>query len=121
MTTRKRIHFVVFLVIAALVVVPVLLFRARYCRTVVVRDLSVSSTQTVSVAFLPSHVRWTVSGHVEGAGTLFIPYVFSTNVSGNFSTNGAGDYYDTNLTVIYIPQGAVRGKIRASFFLDDFY
>ena len=121
MTTRKRIFVVVLLAVAALVAVPVLLFRARYCRTVVVRDLSVASTQTVSVAFLPSNGRWTVSGHVEGTGTLFIPYVFSNSVSGSFSTNGAGDYYDTNLSVIYIPHGPASGKIRASFFLNDFY
>jgi hypothetical protein len=121
MLTRKRIFVVVIIAVAALVALPVLLFRARYCRTVVVRDLSVASTQTVSVAFLPSHVRWTVSGHVEGTGMLYIPYVFSNSVSGSFSTNGAGDYYNTNLTVIYIPQGAAHGKVRASFSLNDFY
>jgi hypothetical protein len=121
MTTRKRIFAGILLAASVLVAVPVLLLRARYCRTVVVRDLSVASTQAVSVAFLPSNMRWTVSGHVEGTGTLFIPYVLSNSVSGSFSTNGAGDYYETNLTVIYIPQGAARGRIRASFFLNDFF
>lgn len=111
----------VLVVVAVHVVTPVLLFRARYCRTVVLRDLGVPSTQTVSIAFLPSHVSWSVSAQVEGAGTLLIPGVLSNTVSGRFSTNGAGDYYATNLTVIFSPQGAARGKVRASFCFSDFY
>ena len=117
MTTRKRILVILLLAVA----VPVLWFRARHCRTVVVRDLSVASTQTVSVAFHPISLRWSISVHAEGTGTLYIPYVFSNIVSGSFSTNGAGDYYDTNVTVIYIPRGTTHGKIRASFLLHEFY
>ncbi len=121
MTTRQRVLLFVALGIVALAAVPVLLFRARYCRGVVVRDLGATSTQTVSVAFHPSNMRWKISGDVQGTGTIFIPYVFSNSVSGAFSTNGAGDYYETNVDVIFIPQGRPSGEIRASFFLNDFF
>ena len=121
MTTKRKVLTMLLLCIAALIIVPVTLFRMRYCRTVVVRDLSMASTQTVSVAFHPHNVRWKISGHVQGTGIVFVPYVFSNSVSGSFSTNGAGDYYDTNVSVIFIPQGQATGKVRGSFFLNNVF
>src|SRR5689334_20999156 len=107
--------------IATLIAGPVVLFRLRYCPTVVIRDLSMRSTQTVSVACHPSNMRWKISGQVQGTGTVFVPDVFSNSVTGKFSTNGAGDYYDTNVSVIFIPQGRASGKVRASFFINDLF
>ena len=121
MTTKRKVLTTLLICFAALIILPVALFRLRYCRTVVIRDLSEAHTQTVSVAFHPSNMRWKISGHVQGTGTVFVPYVFSNSVTGNFSTNGAGDYYDTNVSVIFTPQGQASGKVRGSFFINDFF
>jgi hypothetical protein len=121
MTTERKLLITLGLCIAALILVPMTLFRLRYCRTVVIRDLSVAHTQTVSVAFHPSNMRWKISGHVQGKGTIYVPCVFSNTVTGSFSTNGAGDYYDTNVSVIFMPQGQALGKVRGSFLINDFF
>jgi hypothetical protein len=121
MTTKRKLLTTLLLCIAALIIVPLTILRVRYCRTVVIRDLSMPQTQIVSVAFHPSNMRWKLSGHVRGTGTVVVSYVFSNNVIGNFSTNGAGDYYDTNVSVIFIPQGQASGKIQGSFFLNHFF
>jgi len=121
MTKRRKLLAALLLSFAALIIVPVTLFRLRYCRTVIIRDLSVTHTQTVAVAFRPSNIRWKISGHVRGTGTVFVPYILSNSVSGSFSTNGAGDYYDTNVSVIFMPQGQASGRLRGSFFFNDFF
>jgi hypothetical protein len=103
------------LVILALVVLGCVLFQSRYCRSVTLRELATGQTQTVSVAFMPYHADWKVSGEVHGSGTLMLSYVYSNQVSGKFSASGGGDYYDTNASAAFIPHGAARGEIRASF------
>ena len=90
------------------------LFYLRYIRTAVLTDLSIPQTQTVSVTYPPAHMYWKVSGDVQGTGTVMISHVLSNKVSGRFSTNGGGDYYDTNASVSFIPDGPARGKIKAS-------
>jgi hypothetical protein len=64
-------------------------------------------------------MRWTISGDVRGTGTVIVPHVFSNTVSGRFSANGAGDYYDTNVSLIFVPQPEASGTIRGSFRLKD--
>jgi hypothetical protein len=102
------------------VAVSVLLFRFRYMRTAVIDDWSVSRTQTVSVSFLPHTMHWKVSGHVQGTGTVMISSGFSNVVTGSFSIKGGGDYYETNATVVFVPNGQASGKILASFRFGDF-
>ena len=119
--TRKRILFKVCLPVLAAVGLALVLFRVRYCRTVTLRDLSVGETQTVSVAFLPHHVDWKISGDVEGSGVVVVSYVYSNRVSGRFSASGGGDYYETNASVAFIPEGEATGRIRASFRFNNWY
>jgi hypothetical protein len=78
-------------------------------------DLGNSRTQTVAVAFRPDRMHWKVSGNVQGTGTVMISSVLSSRVSGNFSTNGGGDYYDTNVSLIFVPDGQASGWVKASF------
>ena len=94
------------------------LFQARYCRSVTLRNLASGETQTVSVAFMPCHAVWTVSGDVDGNGVVVLSYLYSNRVSGKFSVHGRGDYYDSNASVRFIPDGKATGKIRASFRFD---
>jgi hypothetical protein len=104
----------------AIVVAVMVMFRFRYSRTIVIRDLSTTSTQTVSVAFRPHDMRWKISGDVGGTGTVIVPYIYSNTVSGKFSANGAGDYYDTNVSLIFVPNAQAAGIIRGSFFFKDY-
>jgi hypothetical protein len=133
--------------LCVVVTVPTILFRQRYCRTAVIRDLTVPQTQTVSIAFMPYHMNWSISGSVKGSGTVRIlsgngtegatyfepdstgnwvmtnyvrPY-FSLKVNGDFSTNGFGDYYATNTSLVFIPDGKATGKVRGTFFFNNFY
>ena len=119
MTTNRKLLAALFLCIAALVTGSVMLFRLRFYRTLVLRDLSVTNTQTASVAFNPSNIRWTISGQVQGSGVVVVPGIFSNSVSGQFSTSGTGDYYATNVSLIFIPQGKASGEVRGEFFLSD--
>jgi hypothetical protein len=59
-------------------------------------------------------MHWKVSGEVQGTGTVMISCVLSHKVSGSFSISGGGDYYDTNASVSFIPDGRARGKIKAT-------
>ncbi len=120
--TRKRVYLAVGLLAGGLLVaVPFTLFKLRYCRTVVLPDLTATQSKTVSLAFRPYHMRWSVSGYVQGTGTVMISHVLSNRVRGSFSINSYGDYYDTNVTVLFIPDGKASGRLRASFFLNNFY
>src|ERR1051325_10074681 len=91
--SRKRMLLGVCLSVVAAIGLAVMLFRARYSRTVTLRDLTNGETQTVSVAFNPHHMDWKVSGDVEGSGFVVLSYVYSNRVSGKFSVGGGGDYY----------------------------
>lgn len=99
---------------AVLVAVPILLFRQRYVRTVTFTDLSISQTQTVSIAFLPTKLHWKGCGNMQGSGSINISDVWSNNVTGSFSISRSGDYYETNATVVFVPDGKASGKIRVS-------
>ena len=111
----KRKMLIWLVLVGVVVTAPAMFYRLRYFRTAVIDDLRTSRTQTVSVAFLPHTMRWRVSGNVQGTGMVMIPYVLSTRVTGPFSTNGSGDYYDTNISLIFVPDGPASGKIKASF------
>lgn len=114
MSSKRKI--LIWLVLAVvLFLTPALLYRHRYVRTAVIDDLGNSRTQTVSVAFHPDRMHWKVSENVQGTGTVMISYVLSNRVSGIFSTNGGGDYYDTNVSLIFVPDGQASGWIKASF------
>jgi hypothetical protein len=108
------------LALAVVVAVPIVLFRFRYCRTVVFRDLSTMQTKTVTLNIRPRSINWSLAGNVQGAGTLVISYVYSNTVSGKFVVHDAGDYYATNVTVSFVPNGPAKGKIRASFCFSEF-
>lgn len=95
-------------------------FTNNRSRSIAFTDLSKAQTQTVSVAFLPNSMRWAVSGDVQGTGTLVVSYKYSNQLSGTFSVKGGGDYYDTNVTMIFIPEGQAKGKIKGSFRLSRF-
>ena len=119
--SRKRMLLGVCLSVVAAIGLAVMLFRARYSRTVTLRDLTNGETQTVSVAFNPHHMDWKVSGDVEGSGFVVLSYVYSNRVSGKFSVGGGGDYYETNVSAAFIPEGKATGKIRASFRFNNWY
>lgn len=116
--SRKRAMFGKFLPIIAVFGLAWVLFQARYCRSVTLRNLAGGETQTVSVAFMPCHADWKVSGDVDGSGIVVLSYLYSNHVSGRFSAKGSGDYYDTNASVTFIPDGKASGKVRASFRFD---
>ena len=118
--TRKRTILTIRIGLAMVVAVPAALFRFKYYRTIVIHDLSMTSTQTVSIAFHPHHMRWKISGDVRGTDTVVMPYVFSNTVSGKFSANGAGDYFDTNVSLIFVPQAEAGGNVRGSFLFKDY-
>ena len=118
--SSKRKTLIWFVLAAMLVAAPILLFRFRYVRSVTIDDLKTSRTQTVSVAFLPDTMHWKVYGQVRGTGTVMISHVLSNKVMGVFSTNGGGDYYDTNVSLIFVPDGQASGKIKASFRFPSF-
>ena len=99
---------------------PFVLYRVRYVRTAVITDLSTAHTQTVSIAFLPDKMDWKVSGQVQGAGIILISHVFSNRVTGHFSARSGGDYYSTNVSLIFLPEGGATGKVRASFDFSSF-
>jgi hypothetical protein len=107
--------------IVALIGLSVLLFRARYYRGITLTNLTNGETQTVSVAVLPSRMDWKASGNVEGSGFLVISSAYSNRVSGSFSVAGGGDYYETNASVAFIPEGKASGKIRTSFRFNNGY
>jgi hypothetical protein len=117
----KRILLGVFVLIIGAVALAVVLFQARYCRSVTLRDLRQGGTQTVSISFSPYHVNWKISGNVQGTGVVVVESCYSNQVSGKFSASGRGDYYDTNASVVFIPQGEVTGEVRASFRFDNWY
>ena len=119
--SRKRILLGVCLPILATLGLAVMLFHARYSRTVTLRHLSNGETQIVSVAFNPYHVDWKVSGDVKGSGFVVLSYVYSNRVSGRFSASGGGDYYESNASAAFIPEGKATGKIRASFRFNNWY
>jgi len=54
-------------------------------------------------------MHWNVSGNVQGSGIVMISYVLSNRVTGSFSTNGGGDYYDTNVSLVFVPDGQASG------------
>ena len=112
-STRKMVIWLLFA--GVMVATPALLYRLRYVRTAVIDDLGTSRTQTFSVAFRPDTMHWNVSGNVQGSGIVMISYVLSNRVTGSFSTNGGGDYYDTNVSLVFVPDGQASGKIKASF------
>jgi hypothetical protein len=74
-------------------------------------------TQTVSLAFSPHHINWNASGDMEGTGS----HVYSNRVSGKFSVSGGGDYYETNVSAAFVPEGKATGSIRASFRFNNWY
>lgn len=117
----KRILFTIFLSFLAVMVLAEVVFRVRNCRTATLRDLSSGETQTVSVTFFPHRVKWRITGKVNGTGVVVVPHMVSTQVSGNFSLKGGGDYYDTNASVAFIPAGTATGKIRSSFRFNVFW
>ena len=119
--SRKRVLFGVCLPVLAAVGLAWVLFLARTSRSVTFSDLTKAQTQTVSVAFLPHKVKWKVSGKVDGTGVVMLAHVYSNRVTGKFSVNGGGDYYDTNASVVFIPEGKATGKIRASFQFNNWY
>ena len=89
-------------------------YDKRYVRKVAFEDLSRSQTQTVSVAFQPTRLRWKMRGKIHGSGTVTISCVLSNRVTGTFSMEGDQDYYDTNALITFAPEGKTDGKIRAS-------
>ena len=103
--------------VAALLVVPLMKLRARFVRTAVITDLSAPSTQTVSVAFTPVSMRWTVFGHVQGTGTVMVPHVFSNQVTASFAVRSQGDYFQPDVALIFVPEGQAKGKITGTFRL----
>jgi hypothetical protein len=107
--------------ILAVIGLSVLLFRARYHRTITVTNLTDGETQTVAVALLPHRMDWRASGEVEGSGFLVLSSVYSNRVSGRFSVSGGGDYYETNASAAFIPDGQASGKIRTSFRFNNGY
>src|SRR5262245_29553673 len=115
MMTRCRVLFGVCLPVLASVGLLWILFEGRHRRSVTLRDLTPGETQTVSVAFPPHHANWKISGRVEGTGIVMVAHFYSNRVSGTFSAGGGGDYYETNASVAFIPEGEVTGRIRASF------
>jgi hypothetical protein len=120
----KRMLLGVSLPILAAIGLAVVLFLARYSRTVTLRDLGNGETQTVSLAFNPHHMDWKVSGEVVGSGFVVLSYVYSNRVSGRFSASGGGDYYESKVSAAFIPEGKegkVTGKIRASFRFNTWY
>ena len=119
MGSKRRILVWVLLLIAV-VAMPALWYRLRYIRTAGIDDLSVARTQTVSVTFNPHAMNWTVSGRIQGTGAVMISHVYSNKVSGNFSATGGGDYYETNASLVFVPDAPANGKIRASFRFSDF-
>jgi hypothetical protein len=58
---QKRQILLILVVTAVTLAVTVIGVRLKYSRTIVIRGLSVASTQIVSLAFQPSSVRWKIS------------------------------------------------------------
>jgi hypothetical protein len=113
MNKTVKISFACALIIMGVVaLVAWAAFSARYVRRVEFTNLSVAQTQTVSVAFSPTQVRWRAAGELQGVGTLIIPGHRGIKVSGSFSTNGFNDHYETNAAVIFLPGGQPTGTIR---------
>lgn len=121
MSAKRKLLIVLCIGLGASVTFALLGVWAKYNRSVVIRDLSVASTSTVSVGFQPHAIAWKMSGRVQGTGTVYVPWLFSNTVTGSFSTNGGGDYYLTNLSVTFTPEGEASGKIRISFFFNDLF
>ena len=120
LSKRKILHwvFVAFVVLA----IPALWYRLRYVRKAVIDDLRTTRTQTVSVAFRPHAMAWKVSGQIQGTGSVMISHVYSNKVSGSFSAAGGGDYYETNVSLVFVPDGdgTANGKVTASFRFSGF-
>ncbi len=110
MSSKRKVLIRLLLAVIA-VATAALLYRFRYIRTAVINDLGTSRTQTVSVAFLQDKMRWKVSGDTQGSGIVMISYLLSNRIMGTFTTNDGGDYYDTNDSLVFVPDGQASGKI----------
>lgn len=118
---KKLFVLRVCLPVAAVLGIAIFLFQARHFHSITLRNLTQGETQTASISFLPHHLNWRVAGEVKGTGVVVVSYIYSNSVSGKFSANGRGDYYDTNVSVAFIPHGEAQGSIRASFWFNDWY
>lgn len=119
MRTTIPLLVVGFILATVVVCTPVLLYSHKHFRIAAINDCSVAQTQVVALASAPARVHWRISGRIEGTGKAIIPYAFSNLVSGSFSMEGTGDYYQTNAWLIFIPEGPAKGWLRASFRFDD--
>ena len=101
------------LALFATLAVLLILHRPSTTRIVVFSNLTVAQTQTVSFATIPASLEWKVEGEVQGTGTVAIlDSVLHYTTTGRFSTNGTGDYYTTNATVVFTPHQPAIGKIQ---------
>ena len=89
-----------------------ILHRPATTRIVVFSNLTVDQTQTVSSVTIPTALEWKMEGEIQGTGSVTIGNYFLNHVTGRFSSNGTGDWYATNATVMFSPEQPAKGKIQ---------
>ena len=100
------------LLIAAALLGLLVLHRPSTTRIVVFSNLAADQTQTVASTIIPTTLEWKMEGEIQGTGSVTIGNYFLNKVTGRFSTNGAGDWYATNATVVFSPDQPAKGKIQ---------
>jgi hypothetical protein len=110
---RKTLEFGALFLI--LILVAGVFYNRDHVRRAAITDLSRPRLAEVSVGFAPNEVQWKMSGHIEGAGSVIIPFLFSNMLSGDFSAQGRGPYTRSNAWLVVVPEGEAHGRVEAVF------